>query len=194
MKWPSRLSVRKADDDTLGEYDYGSKADAALLHGEAVFDSDRIYRYRLSREWLLGAGTCAFVMLNPSTADERKLDPTVRRCVRFAQRWEFRRLEVVNLFALRSTDPSALTKVPDPVGPENLGYIESVARKADRVVVAWGKHGSVLGQGQKVAARLRAIGIETWCFGLNSDGTPTHPLYQPNDSELIRFRPLWMDL
>ena len=51
------------------------------MTGTAVFDETRRYRYRLSREWLLGDGVCCFIMLNPSTADETVLDPTVRRCI-----------------------------------------------------------------------------------------------------------------
>jgi hypothetical protein len=33
--------------------------------------------------------TVAFIGLNPSTADEAKDDPTVRRCLRFAFDWGF---------------------------------------------------------------------------------------------------------
>ena len=56
------------------------------------------YRYRLTRRWGDG-GAVAFVMLNPSTADAEKDDPTIRRCIGFAREWRFGRLIVVNLFA-----------------------------------------------------------------------------------------------
>lgn len=159
------------------------------MTGEAVFDETRRYRYRLSREWLFGAGVCVFIMLNPSTADETVLDPTVRRCVNFAKRWGFRRLEVLNLFAWRSTDPRVLTKLDDPVGPENMRWILDVATRPTtaQVVCAWGKHGSVKKQGRVVTEELTRLGVKLWCFGTNGDGTPVHPLYQPNDVQLQRF-------
>lgn len=43
----------------------------------AVFSTDGAYRYALWRQWLLGEGTLMFVMLNPSTADAIKNDPTL---------------------------------------------------------------------------------------------------------------------
>lgn len=159
------------------------------MQGEAVFDKTRQYRYSLSRSWMLGDGVCVFVMLNPSTADASVLDPTVRRCVRYAQRWGFRRLEVLNIFAWRSTDPSVLSKLDDPVGPDNMKWIVDIATRptTSLVVCAWGKHGQLLGQGQKVVELLTAKGVELWCLGTNGDGTPVHPLYQPNDAALKRF-------
>jgi hypothetical protein len=77
-------------------------------------------------------------MLNPSTADAEKFDPTVRRCFGFARDWGFGGLEVVNLFALRSTYPEQLKKVSDPVGPENDAVIRRAVKAADLVVASWG--------------------------------------------------------
>ena len=49
------------------------------MHRTALFSRDRTYRYRLGHRWGDGAAAC-FVLLNPSTADETREDPTVRRC------------------------------------------------------------------------------------------------------------------
>ncbi len=58
-------------------------------------------------------------MLNPSTADEQRNDPTIRRCIEFARAWQFGSVEVVNLFAYRTTDARELIRVEEPVGEEN---------------------------------------------------------------------------
>src|SRR5512133_2959068 len=85
----------------------------------ATFSRDRRYRYSLWREWNRDLSRVAFVMLNPSTADEARLDPTIRRCLGYAHAWGCGSFVVGNLFALRSTDPAALYRADDPVGRAN---------------------------------------------------------------------------
>jgi hypothetical protein len=113
----------------------------------AVFSPDRRYRYRLWRVWGDdGSKRCMFIMLNPSTADEAVLDPTMRRCVGFAKAWGFGALEVGNLFALRSTDPDELLRDPSPTEHEpglNLSWLRQASDLCERVVLAWGSHRAV---------------------------------------------------
>lgn len=49
----------------------------------AQFSDCRMYRYALWRVWAQGDGCITFIGLNPSTADENKDDPTIRRCIGF---------------------------------------------------------------------------------------------------------------
>ena len=53
----------------------------------AVFDKSGRYRYSLTRRWASGGDTVAFVLLNPSTADAERDDPTIRRCMGYAKHW-----------------------------------------------------------------------------------------------------------
>jgi hypothetical protein len=158
------------------------KAGATFMDGERPQE----YRTRLWREWEHGAGSLCLTMLNPSTADANVLDPTVRRGVGFAVRWGFARLDVANLFGLRSTDPSALRKHKDPVGQIDVALV-AYAAEATMVVCAWGIHGRIGGRDARVIELFQKAGIEMWCFGINDDGTPVHPLYLPNDQPLIKF-------
>jgi hypothetical protein len=153
-------------------------------NGEALarFDPTRTWRYTLTREWRTGSGRCLWIMLNPSTADEFVLDPTIRRCVGFARAWGFQSIEVANLFALRSTDPRALYAHADPIGRDNDYYIEQAATRADRIVCAWGAHGAHLDRGRRVAAVLACVPKPVVCLGLTKDGHPKHPLYLANDT------------
>lgn len=75
--------------------------DTAGLRSGAIFSDCERYRYRLWREWEPALPTLAFLLLNPSTADERVNDPTIERCQRRAVTWGYGRLEIVNLFPLR---------------------------------------------------------------------------------------------
>lgn len=123
----------------------------------AVFDPTRTYRYSLWRRWDATAPGCLVVMLNPSTADEQTLDPTVRRCIEFAKSWGFGSLHVANIFALRSTDPAWLYEAADPVGPENDGWIRLLHERAGLTVAAWGVHGELNGRGGRASsASVRA--------------------------------------
>jgi hypothetical protein len=57
------------------------------MYGAAEFSDDMVYRTRLIRAWQWSKGRALFIMLNPSTATEKKLDPTIRRCLGFAYQW-----------------------------------------------------------------------------------------------------------
>lgn len=159
-------------------------------HGYATasFDSTEVYRYRLVRAWDSSLPRLAFCMLNPSTADERILDPTVRRCWGYAKSWGAGSLEVVNAYALRSTDPRALKATADPVGrPGNDEAILSAAKAADLMIVAWGAHATHLGREAEVLALLRGEGIPVACLRMTKAGHPGHPLYMPAD-----LQPQWL--
>lgn len=156
------------------------------MRGRATFDETRTYRYTLHRRWAARGERICFCLLNPSTADEFKLDPTLTRCLGYARRWGFNAMEVVNIFALRSTDPGALREHDDPVGPGNDRAIRTAARRADRVVVGWGAHGALLDRGDAVADLLAPI-CDPVCFGLTNAGAPRHPLYLRKDLEPIPF-------
>jgi len=148
-----------------------------VAESSALFSMDRVYRYRLSRKWAEGE-RLVFLMLNPSTADEFANDPTVERCERRARKMGFAGLEVVNIFALRSTDPRALYGHADPIGPENDQHILDACRLGT-VVCGWGQHGKLGQRGDRVRAMLEGEGMQPNVLRLNSDGSPTHPLYVP---------------
>lgn len=148
-----------------------------------------VYRYSLEREWADGTGpTCAFIMLNPSTADADIDDPTIRRCIAFAQRWGFRALTVVNLFAFRATDPKAMISAADPVGPANDAAIASAVESCGLLVAAWGVHGTLRGRGVAVRRLVEDHeGRGLHHLGLTRDGHPRHPLYLRGDSQPVRW-------
>lgn len=118
-----------------------------------------------------------FIGLNPSTADETKDDPTIRRCIQFAKDWGYGAMCMTNLFAWRDTLPENMRKVAEPIGEQNDGYLETVSKQAGIVICAWGKDGKHLYRQTKFKGMAREWGITLHCLGLNGDGTPKHPLY-----------------
>ena len=148
----------------------------------ATFDRSRRHRFRLSRVWDPSGLRCCFIMLNPSTADSLRLDPTVTRCAAFAQAWGYGALEVVNIFALRSTDPAVLRTDPHPIGRGNDRAIMEASRAADLVVAAWGTHGAVDGRGEAIRRQLARADIALHVLHLTAGGHPGHPLYLPGSS------------
>lgn len=142
----------------------------------AVYSRCGAYRYALTREWAPGL-RLLFVMLNPSTADERRNDPTVERCQRRAIALGYGGFRVVNLFAYRATRPADLKAAPAPVGPDNDSQIMAGARWADAVLCAWGVHGAHQGRSVRVEALLRRTDTPIYHLGLTKSGAPRHPLY-----------------
>ncbi len=147
----------------------------------ANIDETGRYRYNLWRTWDPSRRTVAFCMLNPSTADETLEDPTIRRCIGFARSWGFGGVSIVNLFALRSTDPRALYDEPDPVGPYNDSSIAAASGVHALVVAAWGVHGALRGRGEEVRRRVLLGPVHH--LGLTKNGHPRHPLYLRGDLE-----------
>lgn len=142
------------------------------------------YRYRLWRFW--GDGKVVlWIMLNPSTADGEQDDPTIRRCIGFTQRWGFPGMMVVNLFALRATNPKELLDHPDPAGPDNAQFIHEEAKAAGLIVAAWGSNKMAQEGCGRATAMLRGLPVK--CLGVTASGQPRHPLYVPNKQPLVEL-------
>lgn len=164
----------------------------------AVFSPCRTWRYALFRRWQVGPRV-TFVLLNPSTADETKDDPTIRRCMAFARSWGWCGLVIVNLFAIRSTDPRAILEFDEPVGVENdrqiLRWCLAACVDGAPVVLGWGTATGLLGRtirrrGEHVYDMLQHAGILAHCLGTTQSGQPRHPLYLAGDTLLAPYQEL----
>lgn len=145
------------------------------------------YRYTLGRQWDESLPTLCWIMLNPSTADAEQDDPTIRRCCGFARDWGHGGIIVVNLFAFRSTEPSALYQQDDAndiVGPDNDSAILH-AVQGRRIMAAWGVNGSLDSRDREVMKLLAGKTVE--CLGMTSGGHPRHPLYVPGNVKPATF-------
>ena len=163
-------------------------AQAGPMRRTAILDPTGRYRYSLTRTWDPDAPRACFCLLNPSTADATRDDPTLRRCLGYARRWGFGSVEIVNIFALRATDPRELKRARDPIGPRNDAAIRRAARRATLVVAGWGAHGNLHERGDAVRTILASLlDADVVALGLTKSGHPRHPLYARGDATTIRL-------
>jgi hypothetical protein len=146
----------------------------------AKISDDEKYRYILWREWetngvMVFSSPCVFIMLNPSTADGKTDDLTIRKCVGFARLWKYKKLVVVNLFAGRATQPADLFRMGDPIGLHNSHHIREALTGAGKVVCAWGMHGDYMEQDKAIMRLIDEVGLQPYVLGLTKDGFPRHP-------------------
>ena len=143
------------------------------------------FRWWLIRVWDESLPMLCVIGVNPSTADAKEDDPTIRKCIGFGKRLGFGGLLMLNVGAFRSTDPRKWAAAQDSFGPANTvqhlkGYISEFG--AIQVVAAWGKNGSYCPA--RCAEIIREMQPMLWCWGKNSDGTPRHPLMLPYTTQL----------
>ena len=139
----------------------------------AIISRCKIYRYALWRTWDVTLSRVMFICLNPSTADGKVDDPTLLRCMDFAKQWGFGGMQTGNLFAYRSTDPTMLKQVKNPIGPENDKWLHFLSHHAELVIAGWGNDGAFLERDQLVFQNHPDL----HCLKLNKSGQPAHPLY-----------------
>ena len=158
-----------------------------MTESGATFSPCRRWRYLLWRRWDEAKPVANFLMLNPSTADEVKLDPTCSRARDYAERWGYGALIVTNIFSFRNTNPYQMKAAKDPVGPGNDAAIVRAAKESAIVVCAWGNHGTFLDRSSKVRALLKEVKLHA--LRINANGEPAHPLYLPGKLKPISWGP-----
>jgi hypothetical protein len=150
------------------------------MEKDALISDCQKYRYWLSRCWDKNKKSCLFIMLNPSTADDKIDDPTIKKCVFYAKKFGYGSMFVVNLFAYRATDRSILKKAEEPVGKNNDKIILQFAEKADSIITGWGNDGKYLNRSENIVKLLESRGHKLFCLKLNKSKEPCHPLYVKN--------------
>jgi hypothetical protein len=142
------------------------------------------YRYLLQRTWNDALPRLLIIMLNPSVADHLKNDPTLLRCIHFARAWGFGGIDVVNPFALRSSNPKVLLDHTDPIGPKCDDAIGKALDSTGAYLFAGGNppFGSdelamrIKNVEKRALRRARERCVQVYCLGRTKSGHPKHPL------------------
>jgi hypothetical protein len=156
---------------------------------EAVLEGN--YHYTLKREWdKNNSKSVVFILLNPSTADDEEDDQTTKICIEFAKRWGFGSMQIVDLFAYRATDPKELKRLDNyvtMVGKQNNVYIQKALNEADKIVVAWGEHGTLKNRYKDQELKELLSKYPLYCFRVIAKNQPKHPLGVSYHTPLIEY-------
>ncbi|RKD75223.1 hypothetical protein ATL39_0921 [Sinobaca qinghaiensis] len=152
-----------------------------------IFDNenqnDRTYRYSLKCIWDDQKDIVTFIMLNPSVADADLCDPTLKRCMNFSKSWGYGGMNILNLYALISTNPKGLKLHNDPIGPENDKHLFEALKNTDKIVLACGQ--SYKGVKNRITNIMSLINDqEIYCIDTTVKNIPKHPLYLKGNSVL----------
>jgi hypothetical protein len=157
------------------------------------------YRYMLSRQLSESSNKILTVcMLNPSTADETVDDPTIASVSRLAKNSGFGKIQVLNLFAIRATDPMDLWLHQFPTGRDNwktwCKILQEMNPEQDVISLAWGRAPTTkshtlkfIKNTQQAASYLKTWQGEVMTWIINKDGSPRHPLYIPGNTKLQSY-------
>ncbi|MBX2824398.1 MAG: DUF1643 domain-containing protein [Gammaproteobacteria bacterium] len=151
----------------------------------ASFSRCKRYRYSLTRSWNPSLPKLMLVGLNPSRADARTDDPTIRRCIGLSDYWGYGSFTIVNLFSWCSPYPGDLRRQADPVGPGTNQAIRRTALQAEDIVLMWGNHGQHRDRADQVLQILQGYSLR--CIGQTATGAPRHLLYARKDASLVGF-------
>lgn len=148
------------------------------------------FRWKLTRTWSSDGGRVCFIGLNPSTADHRDDDPTVRWWTHWSRVHGYGGFTAVNLYPFRSPSPAECRKWSDYLsnGPdwcardrlwENETVVVREAKAAALVVACWGGGTWDPEYVDHIVEQVET-GEAPWptihCFGRTQDGSPTHPM------------------
>tara|TARA_B100001057_G_scaffold324177_1_gene324379 strand:- start:4327 stop:4782 length:456 start_codon:yes stop_codon:yes gene_type:complete len=147
---------------------------------EAFFSDDKKNRYLLRRVWDTEKKKLLFIMLNPSQADSKKDDPTIRRLISFSKKWGYGGFSVCNLYSYITSHPKILYNTPQIFDNKNKSFIKRQIKNSDCVIYAWGNT-------EVEPDWLKKIVKTCYCLGLNKNGTPKHPLYLNSNVKPLKY-------
>ncbi|UVI32106.1 DUF1643 domain-containing protein [Paenibacillus spongiae] len=154
----------------------------------AIMSDNNEYRYRLTKIWDANKGTLAIIMLNPSKANVLKFDDTVMKIFNYAIDNDYGQLDIVNLFAYMSTDPTNLKYSDQRYESLNDIYIKLVASQAEKLLIAWGPDKTkYVTRKRHVETLLIPYKSKLICFQDEKGVSPRHPLFLSDKWTLMNY-------
>jgi hypothetical protein len=152
------------------------------MRREALLSSNKKFRYMLGRSWDDSLDRILFILLNPSVADSKKDDPTIKRLISFSKKWKYGGFWVCNLYAYITSYPKELyNNIDNNRIRKNKEYVKKYILKSKRIVYGWGVT-------EHESEWLVDLVKKPYCFGKNKNGTPKHPLYLSSNTVMIKYK------
>lgn len=153
----------------------------------AQFSECGKHRFCLWRIWDEDLPAVCFIGLNPSTANQKENDPTIRRVISFAKKWGYGRVYMLNLFSFVTPFPEELKKNEfTKFYFENREMIKDITAVCDKIIFAWGNFKEAVEMANEVSINYPGA----YCLKKNKNGSPIHPLYVKSDTIPVRFKDL----
>lgn len=150
----------------------------------AKFSDDGKHRLALWRIWDGDKPKLMLIGLNPSKADAKIDDPTIRRVKNLAAFNGYGGVFMVNLFSYISTNPKLLKHEAEATHQNNIA-VQLAKIDCDDVCFCWGNFNLdfIISRG----ILMKATFPDALCFGKNKNGSPKHPLYLKGDTVLVKY-------
>ena len=145
----------------------------------ALFSEGLTHRYALWRIWDDKLPKVMYIGLNPSTADAEKDDPTITRLKGLTNMLGYGGFYMLNLF----TNITPYPKQIDYTDNKSFKYLRMFANKASIIVFCWGNFEIAKNRAREVIKMFP----ESYCFGVNKDISPKHPLYLKSTTKLVKY-------
>lgn len=147
----------------------------------AKFSDCGKHRLLLWRIWDDSKPLIMFIGLNPSTANAKEDDNTIRRVKSIAEYNGYGGIYMTNLFTFISTDPKKLNIYQGNIFDSDF-YLKTTAEASNCIVAAWGNF-KVFGRD----IQIKRMFPEMVALKINKNGSPKHPLYCRTDSKFVNF-------
>jgi hypothetical protein len=161
------------------------------MFSDAGISADKLYRWWLFRCWAANLPLIIWIMMNPSTADHNKNDPTILKVIRYSTRWGFGAVLVLNIYAFRASKPENMPEdLHARIGVRNNWWIKLIFRYAARrkipVICAWGvKHQE---RGKVIRYFAKAYKLKLKCLEMGLNGEPKHPRWLAESLDPIKLK------
>jgi hypothetical protein len=155
----------------------------------AIFSDDHKHRYVLTRIWDESKPLCCFVMLNPSIADDKIDDPTIRRCITFATNWRYGGFYIINIYSYITSNPKNIIE-DEKSKHDNICFHRDIMNMKNirLFVFAWGINKIDKEVVNILINYLKYCGLQPYCIKQNKNGSPAHPLYLKSDLKPILYK------
>tara|TARA_Y100001970_G_C14069954_1_gene768887 strand:+ start:386 stop:922 length:537 start_codon:yes stop_codon:yes gene_type:complete len=149
-----------------------------FLERNCFLSKNKKYRWSLSYKISKSKKEIIFIGLNPSLSDSLYVDNTTQKIIKICRNYDYGKVNILNLFALISSNPSKIFIHKKPVGYLNDQFIcknlEYWSKNNNcHLWLGWGNKGTFLNRNIKVSRII----IKFYSFKKDNFGNPLGPLF-----------------